>query len=145
MKRHDRFDLAALLMAKALDDERALEALVDNPKIADAIVLFHAQQAAEKTLKAVVASQGLTFEWTHDLSALIDQVRDTGLSLPAELEEVDSLTPYAVDYRYEDPVLDDPFAVRDSALDLVGRLRVWADTTIVEIKDREGRGEGPLT
>jgi len=137
MKRRDRFDLAASLMSKALDDEKALEALKSNQEIADAIVLFHAQQAAEKSLKAVVASQGLAFEWTHDLSELIRQVHDTGVSLPADLEEVDSLTPYAVDYRYEDPVLADSFAERDSALNLIRRMRAWAESTISETQDRE--------
>ena len=35
---------------------------------------FHAQQAAEKALKAVLISLGTTFDFTHDLSYLAELV-----------------------------------------------------------------------
>ncbi len=40
--------------------------------IADEILGFHAQQAAEKMLKAVLACQGIEFPFTHRLADLID-------------------------------------------------------------------------
>ena len=39
---------AKLLLSKAHDDEVLLEEIVTNDKIADEIIGFHAQQAAEK-------------------------------------------------------------------------------------------------
>lgn len=37
-------------------------------------ICFHAQQCAEKYLKAVLAEAGLPVVKTHDLTALLDQV-----------------------------------------------------------------------
>jgi hypothetical protein len=46
----DQADLARELLGLAADDLMAARALVDVPSVSDAIVGFHAQQAAEKTL-----------------------------------------------------------------------------------------------
>ena len=48
--------------------------LLVNAKISDEIVGFHAQQAVEKWLKAVLGSRGIEFEYTHDLRRLIAEV-----------------------------------------------------------------------
>jgi len=61
---------------------------------------FHAQQAVEKLLKAVLASYDVVPEEHHDLARLLAQVhlldRRTAEALPA----VGRLTPYAAQYRY---------------------------------------------
>jgi HEPN domain-containing protein len=43
---------AKLLLAKAKDDEILLEEIITNERIKEEIIGFHAQQAAEKLLKA---------------------------------------------------------------------------------------------
>ena len=48
---------AELLLAKAKDDETLLEEIIFNEKIRDEIIGFHAQQAAEKLLKALFSWQ----------------------------------------------------------------------------------------
>ena len=45
---------AKLLLSKAHDDEILIEEIVVNEKITDEIIGFHAQQAAEKLLKALL-------------------------------------------------------------------------------------------
>lgn len=65
---------AAVLARKAEDDARAVRLLAPNPEISDEIVGFHAQQAVEKWLKAVLGSRGIAFEYTHDLRRLIAEV-----------------------------------------------------------------------
>jgi hypothetical protein len=45
---------AELLLRKAQQDESALEKLISDPALPDEIIGFHAQQAIEKTLKAVL-------------------------------------------------------------------------------------------
>ena len=45
---------ARLLLQKARDDAYLLAACLDDPKMPGWILGFHAQQAVEKTLKAVV-------------------------------------------------------------------------------------------
>lgn len=48
-------DLALLLLAKARQDEQAVDALIDETAISDEIVGFHLQQATGKLLKAALA------------------------------------------------------------------------------------------
>lgn len=48
-------DLALILLQKAREDELAVDRLIDDVQISDAIVGFHLQQATEKLLKAVLA------------------------------------------------------------------------------------------
>jgi HEPN domain-containing protein len=64
-------ELAAILARKATEDAVALREFAGNADIADSILGFHAQQAIEKWLKAVLASNGIDFEYTHDLRQLI--------------------------------------------------------------------------
>jgi len=68
--------------------------------VSDAIVAFHAQQAVEKSLKAVLASVGVDFPFTPNLAALFQLCEDAGVDVPPELEEAAVLTSYAVAARY---------------------------------------------
>ena len=67
------------LLAKAAEDETALAILAGNPQVADAIVGFHAQQAVEKWLKALLCHRQVNYQRTHDLALLLDAVADAGL------------------------------------------------------------------
>jgi HEPN domain-containing protein len=89
-----------LLLESARQDEKAVTALSAVPDIGDAIVGFHAQQAIEKGLKAVLSSAGIAFRRTHDLAELLDLLADSGLSAPPDAETLDELNPYAVEARY---------------------------------------------
>jgi HEPN domain-containing protein len=65
-------DLARVLARKAEGDAKAMRFLAPNPEIDDESIGFHAQQAIEKWIKAVMASAGLPEERIHDLSRLLD-------------------------------------------------------------------------
>jgi HEPN domain-containing protein len=65
-------------------------------------VCFHAQQAAEKYLKAALVACGLTPPYTHDLTDLLTRAADIAPSLAAFVDEADLLSVYAVDIRYPD-------------------------------------------
>jgi HEPN domain len=71
-------------------------------EVADVLVCFHAQQAVEKALKAVLAARGVEFAHRHDLRALMGQCENAGVRLPEELAGVDLLSPYAAELRYDD-------------------------------------------
>ncbi|MBN1900377.1 HEPN domain-containing protein [Candidatus Sumerlaeota bacterium] len=43
---------------------------------------FHRQQAAEKALKAVYQYKGASFRYTHDISDLIEGLRNQGINSP---------------------------------------------------------------
>ena len=63
-------------------------------------VCFHAQQAVEKALKGVLLDRKIEFPLIHDIEALVDIAKQGGVSLPPEMENAGSLTPYAVEARY---------------------------------------------
>lgn len=63
-------------------------------------VAFHAQQAAEKYLKAFLVQHQIEFPKTHDLGRLLDLVSQVDSVLSSSLDEVASLTPYGVETRY---------------------------------------------
>lgn len=54
-------ELASGLLARAHDDAAAVHAVIDVAGVTDAIVGFHAQQAVEKSIKAVLASREQRF------------------------------------------------------------------------------------
>lgn len=62
-------------------------------------VCFHAQQCAEKYLKALLTSHAVAFERTHNLRRLLDLCAiEAGLE--GELPDLEELIPYAVEARY---------------------------------------------
>lgn len=70
---------------------------------------FHAQQCAEKCLKALLTAQGQEFPRTHDLIALGDLCLRNGIIIPVDQDALQRLAAYAVQVRYpgKDPGLDE--------------------------------------
>lgn len=56
---------------------------------------YHAQQCAEKALKAVLLERIGQFPFVHDLSLLIEQLETHEIALPAVVQRADELTQYA--------------------------------------------------
>jgi len=50
------------------ETEKALRGLIDDDDIPDDVLGFHAQQAVEKILKAVLAANDLGYERTHNIA-----------------------------------------------------------------------------
>jgi HEPN domain-containing protein len=61
---------------------------------------FHAQQAAEKYLKAVLVAEGIVFPRTHDLGALVTLLSDHGTGLGTLSLELQVLSGHVVEVRY---------------------------------------------
>ena len=61
---------------------------------------FHAQQAAEKALKAIYQSHGWHFKYTHDLEELLAGLKNKGIMVPSHIEEAIILTSFAWEARY---------------------------------------------
>ena len=57
---------AERFMRLARRDEAAFHALLNSATVDFSVACFHAQQAVEKTLKAVMFLHGLAFRRTHD-------------------------------------------------------------------------------
>ena len=81
-------------------------------------ICYHAQQCAEKYLKARLCEEGISFGKVHDLVALLEQV------LPAEplwesfREDLAFLSDFAVAFRYPGESAD-----KESAMDARRRFR----------------------
>jgi len=87
-------------LSKAAEDLRVAEVLLANAPELDSAICFHCQQAAEKSLKALIlASDGMP-ERTHDLDALVTVLARTFSSLETARADAALLTPYAVIPRY---------------------------------------------
>ena len=61
---------------------------------------YHAQQAAEKSIKAVFLHRGLTFPYVHDLAKLLTLLESPGLKVPKYVRRAEPLTRFAVETRY---------------------------------------------
>jgi len=94
-------DHAQLLLQLAQADVRAVRAMADTTWFSDAIVGFHAQQAVEKALKALLSMHAIIYPKTHDLDELGALVRQHVPTTFHIVDEVLALTEYAVQYRYD--------------------------------------------
>lgn len=131
MKWHEQ---ALLLLEKAGEDESALNRLLEDPNISESIIGFHAQQAAEKSLKAVLAEKKIEFHRTHDLAMLLDILSANGIAYPPEWEKITELIPFAAELRYGRLPLDEDDEVslnRKWAGDIARQTIGWAKALIV--------------
>jgi HEPN domain-containing protein len=71
-------DLARRFLVLADRDIKTVRQLAGIPESDDEAIGFHAQQAIEKCLKAVLALHEVPFRKTHDLAELVDLLRDQG-------------------------------------------------------------------
>jgi len=93
---------------------------------------YHAQQAAEKALKAVYRRNGWVFRYTHDLDELIEGVRAEGLEVPPEIAEAVILNSYSAEARY--PSLSEPVNTEEyhEAVRLAEAVVAWAEKEILK-------------
>lgn len=127
-------DLARGLGTKAENDLRTAEIVMGHDGPLDTIA-FHLQQAAaEKLLKALLASRGVEYPRTHDLEALLDLVLPDHPDLDSFRERLLGLTSYAVEMRYDATLYPDREEVL-SALETVKDLR----STIHRLLPEEAR------
>jgi len=118
-----------VLARKAEGDEKAMRLLAANSEIDDEAVGFHAQQAIEKRLKAVLAANDVPFELKHPLAPLLELLVNAGIETPPGADWMDELTIYAVPMRYEQ-LLDAEPLDRDAVVALVGEVGDWGNRLI---------------
>jgi len=114
-------DHARRLLLMAGKDLSALKAMNDQLSFTDEIFGFHAQQVVEKSLKAWIALQGGSYPLTHDLRLLIVTLEQLGCAVE-ELWDFLELSPFAVQFRYEEVELSDEPLDRASLTSKVDNL-----------------------
>ena len=96
-------------IAHAEDDFLAAKTLARTKKPLLTGACFHAQQSAEKYLKALLILKDVDFPKTHDLSTLNTMCNETGILTGLIPRQLTDLTEYAVRRRYpgEEPTRED--------------------------------------
>jgi HEPN domain-containing protein len=124
LSQRDLSETSRILLQKADEDATAVREFAANPEIADSIIGFHAQQAVEKWLKAVMAARGARHEPTHDIDRLLERLEATGADLSLDRHRLPELTQYAVPLRY-DELLDAESLEREVLVTLVNEVAQW--------------------
>ena len=93
---------------------------------------FDAQQAAEKALKALLLTRGVTFRKTHDLGELMTNLEQSDLPVPSSIRPATALTDFAALARYPgafEPATEEEYR---EALQLAELVYAWADSEIAK-------------
>ena len=78
-----------------------------SQRISPSIFGFHAQQAVEKALKAWLSLLDVAYPRIHLLHELFNLLEDHGAMTAGRFRQLQDLTPFAVQFRYEElPILD---------------------------------------
>jgi HEPN domain-containing protein len=103
--------------AKADEDYALARAALRRSTPLTSGAAFHAQQCAEKYLKAALVARGHAFPKTHDLLALSGLCAQAGLLVPVDPAKLSDLTDHAVFSRYPggEPTQDEARAAIESA------------------------------
>jgi len=92
---------------------------------------FHAQQAAEKSLKALLLYYSISIPRTHSIAFLLELVQNEVL-IPSSIQDASILTDYAVETRYPgfyEPVTHTEY---EEAVDLAETIVLWVESIIQE-------------
>jgi HEPN domain-containing protein len=117
------------LLKKSAEDEQIL--FIST--ISDAIAAFHAQQAVEKLMKALLAGRGIDYPKIHDLNWLRARLESVGEVFPATPVDFAEFTPFATVWRYDDPP-DEVVLDRAKATETVRILREFVEKRVAEIE-----------
>ena len=94
---------------------------------------FHAQQSAEKAIKAVIIADGTIPPKTHDIARLINLVHGSKRPFPDDLMGTVKLTDFAVISRYPADFGELDEAEWQETVDLARRTVAWADAIVAAV------------
>lgn len=118
-------EYAALMFQSGLRDFKAMQGMLrDTEVFEDAIFGFHAQQCCEKFLKAALSQLGEDYDRTHDLYIPWKRLQPVA-QVPSTIEFLISLSPFAVQGRYENVLFTDLPLKRDTILEQLTHLKQW--------------------
>ncbi len=129
MDEEKRLTVERWLIKAGHDLETARRALKEEPYITDT-ACFHAQQCAEKSLKAFFAFSGEHIEKTHDLTKLLNRCVKGDSSFEAWKSVLYPLTDYAVTERYPDDWREIPLAEAKEAVEKAEKFMAFVKNKI---------------
>jgi HEPN domain-containing protein len=122
---------ARLMVQLARNELTVLKALQSAPDEATSAFGFHAQQAVEKALKAWLSLAGVAYPRTHALSVLFDLLLDGGVNAAIGFRDLEDLSPFAVQYRYE-ALADSETVDRPAMIEKVAVLIVHVEHLVAD-------------
>ncbi len=107
---------------------------VYNPKPLE-IICYHCQQAAEKAIKAVIVANGAQggMQKKHNLSFLLEQVKNMVMIPERYYDYADVLTPYGISARYPNELYLEERHVTE-AIKYAEEIIAWAEEVMGEAK-----------
>jgi len=92
---------------------------------------FHAQQAAEKAVKALLIMYGIEFPYVHDIAQLLTLLERAGQEIPEPVRQAERLTRFAVFSRY--PGVGPPVSHQEhaEAVNVAEAVVRWAEERIL--------------
>jgi HEPN domain-containing protein len=118
----EQVEYAEMLLRRANGDLYACRALAGDAAVDDGVIGFHAQQAVEKALKVVLVLNDVELPRTHDLQFIVGLLRKARVSLPEAFPDTAWLTPWAAEWRYDEPIALD----RAASLSIADLAVGWA-------------------
>ncbi len=97
---NEPIDAAPAWLQRARSDLQLGRAALNAQGVMPEDAAFHAQQCAEKALKALLLHRGISFPKTHAIEVLLDLLKAQGVSVPKGVDEAFELSEYAVQTRY---------------------------------------------
>lgn len=88
---------------------------------------FDAQQAAEKSIKAVLVHRQIDFPKTHNIRALLELLDPQGKEISQDIWDAVELTNYAVETRYPGPAEPVTRSEYRKALAIAQKVVEWSE------------------
>jgi len=131
----EKHSLVSAWLAKAGSDMGAAHSLIlGMDRHLDAGV-YHCQQAAEKSLKAILTFHDIPFPKTHNLTELLIACHAAAPSAEKFLEYANLLTPYATEFRYPGDVFEPSIEDAKVALTMANEFLSYAREILQERLD----------
>ena len=131
MQRADRLEDTTRWLRYAAEDLTTAETLLAQAHIPPRQACWHAQQAAEKALKAVLIFLQIDFRRTHDLNVLRDLLPE-GWQLKTALPNLDDLSKWAVEARSPEKMREATKAEASTAVEQARAIWTSVSTTLAE-------------
>lgn len=127
----DRLADTARWLRHAEEDLTTAEAFLGHPHVPPRQSCWHAQQAAEKALKAVLIFLQIDFRRTHDLNVLRDLLPESW-QLKTALPNLEDLNKWAVAARYPDDIQEPTKANASEAVEQARAVWTGASTELTQ-------------
>ncbi|RJP31349.1 MAG: HEPN domain-containing protein [Candidatus Omnitrophota bacterium] len=108
-----------------------------HPKVLFETLCFHAQQAVEKSIKAVLVYHQIHFPYTHNIGFLINALKEAGIHWPEELENCVILTKYATLARYPSDMTPVTQVQYKESISIAKMVFDWAEESLSNTNEED--------